>query len=105
MTCCTVYLHAYGGKYIQQLLEGKVLLMTFVLKFTTQGHGKYFGIFVVTLSVVTLLANFGVILSGPNLIHYREILLHCHIVVTLSVNLELHYRLMLHYRFLLHYRA
>ena len=27
------------------------------------------------------------------------------LVVTLSVNLELHYRLMLHYRALLHYRA
>ncbi len=32
-------------------------------------------------------------------------LLHCQLVVTLSVNLELRYRLMLHYRPLLQYRA
>ena len=59
----------------------------------------------VSLSVVTLSPNFGVTISEPILLHYRAILLHNQLVVTLSVHLELHYRLMLHYRALLHYRA
>ncbi len=63
------------------------------------------GIFVDTLLIVTLSANFGVTLSGPILLHYRAILLHYQLVVTLSVNLELQYRLMLHYMALLLYRA
>ncbi len=63
------------------------------------------GIFVVTLWVVTLSANFGVTLSGPILLHYQAILLHYQLVVTLLVNLELHYLLMLHDWALLHYRA
>ena len=49
--------------------------------------------------------NFGVTLPGPILLHYRAILLHYRLVITLSVNLELNYRLMLHYWALLHYRA
>ncbi len=61
--------------------------------------------FVVTLSVVTLSANFGVTLSGPILLHYWAIVLHYQFVITLLVNLELHYLLMLHYRALLHYRT
>ena len=44
-------------------------------------------------------------ISGPILLHYQAILLHYQLVVTLLVNLELHYRLMLHYWALLHYRA
>ena len=63
------------------------------------------GIFVVTLSAVTLSANFAVTLSEPILLHYRAILLHYQLVITLLLNLELHYRLMLQYRALLHYRA
>ncbi len=51
------------------------------------------------------MANFGVTLLGPILLHYRGILLPYRLVVTLSVNFELHHRLMLHYRALLHYRA
>ncbi len=57
------------------------------------------------LLFITLSANFGVTLSGPISLHYHAILLHYQSVVTLSVNLELHYRLMLHYGALLHYRA
>ena len=62
------------------------------------------GIFV-TLSVVTLLANFRVKLSGPILLHYQAALLHYQFVVTLWVNWEFRYWLMLHYCALLHYRA
>ncbi len=45
-----------------------------------------------SLSVVTLSANFGVTLSGQILLHYRTILLHYQLAITLSVNLELHNR-------------
>ena len=40
----------------------------------------------------------GVTLSGLILLHYQAIWLHYKLVVTLSVNLELHDRLLLHYR-------
>ncbi len=53
-------------------------------------------IFVTLLGVYYIIGRFGVTLSAWA--YYRAILLHYQLVVTLSVNLELHYRLMLHYR-------
>ncbi len=50
------------------------------------------GIFVVTLSFVTLWANFEITVLGSFLLHYQSILLHWQLVITLSLNFELYYQ-------------
>ncbi len=62
--------------------------------FRCQSYITY--IFAVTLSVVTLYRRISELhYPGSILLHYRAILLHYQLVVTLSVNLKLHYRLMI----------